>query len=75
MPTISGMRRRGITPTAIRQFCEKAGIAKREKINEFSLLKINDIIPYDIKGINIGNIEGIIISFIDSFVNNSITLS
>ena len=39
MPTISGMRRRGITPTAIRQFCEKAGIAKREKINEFSLLE------------------------------------
>ncbi|MBP6049426.1 MAG: glutamine--tRNA ligase/YqeY domain fusion protein [Chitinophagales bacterium] len=39
MPTISGMRRRGITPTAIRNFCEKAGIAKREKINEFSLLE------------------------------------
>ncbi len=39
MPTISGMRRRGITATAIRQFCEKAGIAKREKINEFSLLE------------------------------------
>ena len=39
MPTISGMRRRGITPTAIRNFCEKAGIAKREKVNEFSLLE------------------------------------
>ncbi len=39
MPTISGMRRRGITAVAIRQFCEKAGIAKREKINEFSLLE------------------------------------
>lgn len=39
MPTISGMRRRGITSLAIRTFCEKAGIAKREKINEFSLLE------------------------------------
>ena len=39
MPTISGMRRRGITAAAIRNFCEKAGIAKREKVNEFSLLE------------------------------------
>ncbi|HNA40161.1 MAG TPA: glutamine--tRNA ligase, partial [Chitinophagales bacterium] len=39
MPTISGMRRRGITANAIRTFCEKAGIAKREKVNEFSLLE------------------------------------
>jgi glutaminyl-tRNA synthetase len=39
MPTISGMRRRGITAAAIRIFCEKAGIAKREKVNEFSLLE------------------------------------
>ena len=28
MPTISGMRRRGYTPTAIRAFCEEIGVAK-----------------------------------------------
>ncbi len=39
MPTISGMRRRGITPNAIKTFVQKAGIAKRDKVNEFSLLE------------------------------------
>lgn len=29
MPTISGMRRRGYTPQAIRSFCERIGVAKR----------------------------------------------
>ncbi len=38
MPTISGMRRRGITANAIREFVDRAGIAKREKVNEISLL-------------------------------------
>ncbi len=39
MPTISGMRRRGYTPSAIREFCDRAGISKREKINDISLLE------------------------------------
>jgi glutaminyl-tRNA synthetase len=39
MPTISGMRRRGYTASAIREFCDRAGIAKREKINDISLLE------------------------------------
>ncbi|HXS35306.1 MAG TPA: glutamine--tRNA ligase/YqeY domain fusion protein [Flavipsychrobacter sp.] len=39
MPTISGMRRRGYTPASIRQFVEVAGIAKRDKINDVSLLE------------------------------------
>ncbi len=39
MPTIAGMRRRGYTPRAIREFCERAGIAKRDKLNEISLLE------------------------------------
>lgn len=39
MPTISGMRRRGITPNSIKTFVQKAGIAKRDKVNEFSLLE------------------------------------
>ena len=29
MPTVSGMRRRGYTPEAIRSFCERIGVAKR----------------------------------------------
>lgn len=39
MPTISGMRRRGYPPTAIRTFCEKTGLAKRDNLIEMSLLE------------------------------------
>lgn len=39
MPTISGMRRRGYPPAAIRDFCNKAGVAKRENTIEISLLE------------------------------------
>ncbi|WP_010521417.1 glutamine--tRNA ligase/YqeY domain fusion protein [Aquimarina agarivorans] len=39
MPTISGLRRRGYTPTAIRNFVETVGVAKRENIIELSLLE------------------------------------
>lgn len=39
MPTISGMRRRGYPPAAIRNFCDKAGVAKRENTIEISLLE------------------------------------
>ena len=39
MPTISGLRRRGYTPNAIRKFCESIGVAKRENIIDFSLLE------------------------------------
>ena len=37
--TIAGMRRRGYTPEAIRTFCDKVGIAKRENLIELSLLE------------------------------------
>lgn len=37
MPTISGMRRRGIPPMAIRTFCDKAGVAKRDNVIEMEL--------------------------------------
>ncbi|HUP88716.1 MAG TPA: glutamine--tRNA ligase/YqeY domain fusion protein, partial [Longimicrobiales bacterium] len=30
MPTIAGMRRRGVTPEALRNFCEMIGVAKNE---------------------------------------------
>jgi glutaminyl-tRNA synthetase len=39
MPTISGMRRRGYTPEAIRSFCEKIGVAKRDSMVEVALLE------------------------------------
>ena len=38
MPTISGLRRRGYTAKAIRNFCEAIGVAKRENIIDVSLL-------------------------------------
>src|SRR5690606_32767244 len=39
MPTISGMRRRGYTPKAIRDFCERIGVAKRDNLIDVSLLE------------------------------------
>jgi glutaminyl-tRNA synthetase len=39
MPTISAMRRRGYTPEAIRDFCERIGIAKRDNLIDISLLE------------------------------------
>lgn len=39
MPTISGMRRRGYTPKAIRDFAERVGVAKRENLIDISLLE------------------------------------
>ena len=39
MPTISGLRRRGYTPTSIRSFIEKVGVAKRENLIDVSLLE------------------------------------
>jgi glutaminyl-tRNA synthetase len=39
MPTVSGFRRRGYTPEAINEFCYRAGVAKRERVNEYALLE------------------------------------
>ncbi|HLO60527.1 MAG TPA: glutamine--tRNA ligase/YqeY domain fusion protein [Bacteroidales bacterium] len=39
MPTICGLRRRGFTPEALRNFAETVGIAKRENIIELALLE------------------------------------
>src|SRR5215510_6670305 len=39
MPTIVGMRRRGYTAEAIRDFCERIGVAKRENIVDVALLE------------------------------------
>ncbi len=39
MPTISGFRRRGYTPEAIRNFAEIVGVAKRDALTDISLLE------------------------------------
>ena len=39
MPTISGLRRKGYTPSSIRTFCEKIGVAKRDNLIDISLLE------------------------------------
>ncbi|MBV2166079.1 MAG: glutamine--tRNA ligase/YqeY domain fusion protein [Kaistella sp.] len=39
MPTISGMRRLGFTPKAIKNFIERVGVAKRENLIDIQLLE------------------------------------
>ena len=39
MPTISGLRRRGFTPEAIRDFCERIGVAKSNSTVDYELLE------------------------------------
>ncbi|MDP5171763.1 MAG: glutamine--tRNA ligase/YqeY domain fusion protein [Bacteroidia bacterium] len=41
MPTISGMRRRGYTAAAIRNFAERIGIARRENVIDLGLLEFS----------------------------------
>ncbi|UCD98629.1 MAG: glutamine--tRNA ligase/YqeY domain fusion protein [Chloroflexota bacterium] len=39
MPTLSGLRRRGYTPEAIREFCDQIGVAKTNSIIDIALLE------------------------------------
>jgi glutaminyl-tRNA synthetase len=39
MPTVAGMRRRGYTPEAIRDFCAKIGVAKNDNLVDIALLE------------------------------------
>ena len=39
MPTLSGLRRRGYTPEAIRNFCERIGVAKTNSVIDIALLE------------------------------------
>jgi glutaminyl-tRNA synthetase len=51
MPTISGLRRRGCTPAAIRKFCDLIGVAKANSIVDMALLEdcvredLNAVVP------------------------------
>lgn len=46
LPTIIGLKRRGYTPRAIRNFCERIGISKKESRIEFEMLE--DILREDL---------------------------
>jgi len=39
MPTLSGMRRRGVTPQGIRSFCDTIGVARSESLIDLALLE------------------------------------
>jgi glutaminyl-tRNA synthetase len=39
MPTLAGMRRRGYTPAAIRDFCHRIGVTKKDNVIEMSMLE------------------------------------
>ncbi len=39
MPTLAGLRRRGYTPEAIRDFCDRIGVAKRDSVVDIALLE------------------------------------
>jgi glutaminyl-tRNA synthetase len=39
MPTIAGLRRRGFTPEAIRAFCDRIGVGKRDGVVDVALLE------------------------------------
>jgi glutaminyl-tRNA synthetase len=39
MPTLAGLRRRGVTPGAIRDFCRRVGVTKQDNLVEMSLLE------------------------------------
>ncbi|SQI98721.1 glutamine--tRNA ligase [Aggregatibacter aphrophilus] len=39
MPTISGLRRRGYTPAALREFCRRIGVTKQDNVVEYSALE------------------------------------
>ena len=41
MPTISGMRRRGVTPSAIRNFCDLIGVAKNNSVVDIGKLEFS----------------------------------
>lgn len=39
MPTLSGLRRRGYTPEAIRNFCDRVGVAKANSVVDIAMLE------------------------------------
>ncbi len=48
LPTLAGLRRRGVTPGAIRDFCRRIGVTKQDNVVEMSLLEF--CIRQDLEG-------------------------
>ena len=46
MPTLSGLRRRGYTPAAIRDFCDRIGVAKASSVVQ--LAQLEDVVRQDL---------------------------
>jgi glutaminyl-tRNA synthetase len=57
MPTIAGLRRRGYTPEAIRNFCREIGVAKNNSTVDFQMLE--HFIREDLKP-NTSNVMGVL---------------
>lgn len=55
MPTIAGIRRRGYTPEAIRNFCDKIGVSKANSTVDISLLEhcIRDELQGKVSSVNV----------------------
>ncbi len=51
MPTISALRRRGVTPAALRDFCDRIGVARADNLVDVALLEhsirddLNPVVP------------------------------
>lgn len=39
MPTVAGLRRRGFTPEAVKNFCTRIGVSKRDRVVDMALLE------------------------------------
>jgi glutaminyl-tRNA synthetase len=39
LPTLAGLRRRGFTPEAIRNFCDRIGVARANSVIDYALLE------------------------------------
>jgi len=48
MPTLAGLRRRGVTPSAIREFCRRIGVTKQDNLVELNLFEF--CIRQDLEG-------------------------
>ena len=46
MPTLSGLRRRGYTPVAVREFCDRIGVAKASSVVQ--LAQLEDAVRQDL---------------------------
>ena len=55
MPTIAGIRRRGYTPEAVREFCEQIGVAKANSLVDVAMLEncVRNDLQYKVESRNV----------------------